>query len=152
MLKNRSFLLITIILLFYGNSFAQVDTLLFDGLKRTYHVHLPTSYDGSSPTPLVIAIHPLYGSAGSFETMTGFSNKANTEHFIVVYPNGTGSPASWNAEGCCSPATTNRINDVGFISALIDTLTRRYNIDSDRIYAAGFSNGSMLAVNKLSCR
>jgi polyhydroxybutyrate depolymerase len=95
--------------------------------------------------PIVIALHPLYGSAGSFEAMTGFSNKADIEHFIVVYPNGTGSPASWNAGGCCSPATTNRINDVGFIAALIDTLTRHYNIDSTRIYAAGFSNGSMLA-------
>jgi polyhydroxybutyrate depolymerase len=145
MKKARSYILISIVLLFHGISYAQVDTLLFDGLKRTYLVHFPPSYDGSSLMPLVIALHPLYGSASSFETMTGFSTKADTENYIVVYPNGTGNPTSWNAGGCCYPASTNNIDDVGFISALIDTLTKHYNIDSTRIYAAGFSNGSMLA-------
>jgi polyhydroxybutyrate depolymerase len=143
--KNRSLLLFSVLLLICGKSYAQVDTLLFDGLKRTYHVHLPSSYDGSSQLPIVVAIHPFYGSAGNYEAMTGFSNKADMENFIVVYPNGTGSPASWNAGGCCHPATTDHIDDVGFISVLLDTLTKRYNIDPTRIYAAGFSNGSMLA-------
>jgi polyhydroxybutyrate depolymerase len=145
MKRDRSFILISIVLLIHGISYAQVDTLLFDGLKRTYLVHLPPSYDGSSLMPLVVALHYLSGSASSFETITGFSTKANREHYIVVYPNGTGNPSSWNAGGCCPPASTNHINDVGFISTLIDTLTKHYKIDSTRIYAAGFSNGSKLA-------
>jgi pimeloyl-ACP methyl ester carboxylesterase len=51
----------------------------------------------------------------------------------------------WNAGNCCGAAMTDSINDVGFISLLIDTLSEKYNIDTARIYAAGFSNGSILA-------
>ena len=145
MKRDRFFILISMVLLFHVISYAQLDTLLFDGLKRTYLLHLPSSYSGNTAIPLIIAFHGLGGSAGGFETTTSFSAKADTENFVVVYPNGTGSPASWNCGGNWSPTVTNTNDDVGYISTLIDTLSRRYKIDSTRVYAAGFSNGSMMA-------
>jgi polyhydroxybutyrate depolymerase len=145
MKRNRSFILISIVLLCLEISYAQVDTLLYDGLKRTYLLHIPSSYSGNTVVPLIIALHGLGGSAGGFEIVTGFSAKADTENFITVYPNGTGSPASWNCGGNWSTTVTNTNDDVGYISALIDTLSNRYSIDSLRIYVAGFSNGSMMA-------
>ncbi|MFZ1081370.1 MAG: PHB depolymerase family esterase [Candidatus Kryptoniota bacterium] len=124
---------------------AQYDTLVVGNASRLFHLHVPPSYDGMSRMPLVIAIHGASASAIDFESMTGFSSKADEEGFIVVYPQGTGNPISWNAGSCCYSAVTDNVNDVGFISAMIDSLLNRYKIDSTRIYAAGFSNGSMMA-------
>jgi len=83
---------------------AQTDTLTIDGLKRVYFVHVPSSYNGGVSVPLVIAIHNAFGTAGSFEMLTGFSTKADLEGFIVAYPSGTGNPTSWNAGSCCYSA------------------------------------------------
>jgi len=123
----------------------QLDTLIYNGLDRTYLCHVSSQYDGSTAVPLVIALHNAYGSATGFQAMTGLSPKADLSGFIVVYPNGTGNPQFWNGGGCCGSAMNNDIDDVGFISVLIDTLLKKYNINSNRIYAAGFSNGSIFA-------
>lgn len=131
--------------LFFMVSYAQYDTLNYDGIDRTYLLHIPSSYDGVSAVPLVVVIHPYNGYAPGFEIETGFSDKADANDFIAVYPEGLGEPRSWNAGYCCGYAVMNNIDDVGFISALIDTLTANYNIDSTRIFATGFSNGSMMA-------
>lgn len=121
---------------------AQYDTLHYDGIDRTYLIHVPSSYDGGSAVPLVLALHYAGGSASTFETMTGFSEKADSNDFIVVYPNGIGG--FWNGGNCCGSAMEDTVDDVGFISALIDTITENYNIDSTRIFATGFSNGSIM--------
>jgi len=75
---------------------------------------------------------------------------ADTAGFIVVYPNGKNN---WNSGVGVNPNyPTPIIDDVGFINALIDTLSNHYtNIDLDRIYACGFSNGGFMA-NKLACQ
>jgi polyhydroxybutyrate depolymerase len=136
------------ILLLTCNASAQTDSLLFGGIWRTYILHLP-SYSGNTTLPLIIALNGLGGTASGFETMTGFSTKADIDSFIVVYLNGTGSPANWNCGGnwfnLPPPAILSNSDDVGYISTLIDTLSKRYKIDSTRAYAAGFSNGSMMA-------
>jgi len=137
--------ILLIIFLLFIVSFAQYDTLNYDGIDRTYLLHVPSSYDGVSAVPLVVVIHPYNGYAPGFEIETGFSDKADANDFIAVYPEGLGEPRSWNAGYCCGYAVMNNIDDVGFISALIDTLTANYNIDSTRIFATGFSNGSMMA-------
>jgi len=139
-------LCITIVLsmfFFFGVSYAQYDTLNYDDIDRTYLLHVPASYDGLSAVPLVVALHPFGNNASGFQSMTGFSDKADLANFIVVYPNGT--DASWNGGKCCGSAMTNGVDDVGFVSALIETLSAHYNIDSTRIYATGFSNGSIMA-------
>ena len=127
-------------------TFAQNLTFPFEGLQRESLVHQPLNYNGTDTIPLLIALHNAYGSAGEFEAMTKLSVKADSFNFMVVYPNGTGSPKFWNAGGeCCGSAKDENINDVGFISSLIDTICKSYHIDTNKIYAAGFSNGSILA-------
>jgi len=144
-MKRSLYITIVLNMFFFLVSYAQYDTLNYDGIDRTYLLHIPPSYDGLSAVPLVVVIHPYNGYAPGFEIETGFSNKADANNFIAVYPEGLGSPRSWNAGYCCGYAVMNNIDDVGFISALIDTLTANYNIDSTRIFATGFSNGSMMA-------
>jgi len=132
-------------------------SLINDGVKRTYKVHVPASYDRSVPTPLVLAFH---GGGGSSEMMANDSNyhlisKSDKEGFIVVFPNGasrlrSGKLATWNAGNCCGYARDNDVDDVGFVKKIIGSLETALNIDRDRIYAVGFSNGGMFCY-RLAC-
>lgn len=123
----------------------QTGSFMYGGLKRDYIVHIPTGYNPSDSIPLIVALHNAYGSASDFANATGLNKVADDKKFIVVYPNGTGTPSSWNGGGCCFSAVTNNVDDVGFISVLIDTIKSKYSIDTLKVYTAGFSNGAILA-------
>ncbi|UCE18553.1 MAG: T9SS type A sorting domain-containing protein [Gemmatimonadota bacterium] len=143
--RNRKLIWLISAVLFMSLHFsvaqAQYNTLQHDGLERIYYVHVPFSYDGSYPYPLVIGLHALGGGAMSIENNSRFGLKGNAEDFFVVYPEGING--SWNSGQDNCYASRNNIDDVGFISSLIDTLLNTFNIDSTRIYVTGHSIGSM---------
>jgi len=112
-------------------------------LGRTYSTNVPSSYTGTSAVPLVIALHNYGSSSSEFELYTSFSLVSDTAGFIVVYPDATGDPSEWNAGIGLTPSTLN-VDDVAFISELIDVTTAGYNIDTNRVYIAGFSNASIM--------
>jgi len=125
-------------------------TLDFGGLTRQYFVHVPPSYDGKKPLPLVLVLHGATQSAESIERMSGMSAAADRETFLAVYPTGTGRLPTWNAGPCCGYAVENRIDDVGFLDALIGRVERDYAVDPRRIFATGISNGGMMSY-RLAC-
>jgi polyhydroxybutyrate depolymerase len=136
-----------------GPLFSQTQTLHHDGRDRTYLVHLPAGYNPNSSNSLIIAMHGGFGSALNLQRTSELSEKSDEAGFIVVYPEGVASLLgirTWNAGGCCGFAVDNEIDDVGFISSLIDTLSADFNIDPARIYATGLSNGGMMAY-RLAC-
>ena len=120
------------------------------GMERSYILHVPVNYDPSRPTALVLAFHGLGLNAEEMIRISGFSEQADTTGFIVVYPNGTGETSSWNGGHCCGEAAINNVDDVGFVRALIEELSASIDIDPDRIYATGFSNGAILTY-RLAC-
>jgi polyhydroxybutyrate depolymerase len=154
-MKKLLFNLATLIFLtHYSTATAQTNVL--DSVQhqlqwRTYKLHIPTSYNGSSPFPLVIALHGGGHTADTMEYITNFSQKADASNFIVVYPNGRKfGVQTWNAGTCCGNSVTFNIDDVGFIVKMIDSLKTNYNIDTNKIYVTGASNGGMLAY-RLAC-
>jgi polyhydroxybutyrate depolymerase len=125
-------------------------TIKINNRERSYLIHIPDSVRKNKPAPLVIVIHGAQANAQKAEQITGMSVKSENEGFIVAYPNGTGiknykGTKTWNAGNCCGPAYIMQINDVGFISELINEIQKNYNIDKKRIYILGISNGGMLA-------
>lgn len=143
-MKKLSALCICFRMVLFTGLHAQTFTLVHDGIERSYMLHVPSSYTGSEPMPLVIGFHP-YGSSGEgFESLTLFSRKSDEEGFIIVYPDATGTPSEWNVGIGLSPETLS-VDDVGFVSALIDRLLAECNIDPDRVYTVGFSNGSIMS-------
>jgi polyhydroxybutyrate depolymerase len=123
--------------------------MVHDGLTRTYVVRAPAElHQRRSRLPLVIVLHGGGGDASSAERVTGFTEKARAEGFVVVYPEGTSRGVTrlltWNAGHCCGYAMQARVNDVGFISALIDTLIADHRVDPARVYVTGMSNGGMM--------
>jgi len=148
--------LILLISLFFvlNVSNARYDSIPFGGYDRTYLVHLPTGYTGTTDLPLIIAMHGGFGNAYNLQNQSQLSIKADAENFIVVYPEGLVGGAlnisSWNAGWCCGWTSNNNIDDVGFINALLDTLIAHYSVDTNRIYATGISNGGFMAY-RLAC-
>ena len=126
------------------------ETINVDGRQRTYVLNLPPNYYESSGFSLVVALHGGGGSGTQFENSSKLTEKANATGFIVVYPDGTGVIKTWNAGTCCGSAVTNNVNDVHFISSLIDQLTTRYKINPKKVYATGHSNGGMMCY-RLAC-
>ena len=131
------------------------ETMTVDGRARTYLLNLPPNYYESSDFSLIIALHGGGGDATQFETTSKLTEKANASGFIVVYPEGVKSTGvlgarTWNAGHCCDYARDNNIDDVNFISKLIDKLLATYKINAKKVYATGHSNGGMLSY-RLSC-
>jgi len=127
-----------------------------DGYNRTYVLNLPPDYYDTAGFPLVIVLHGFGGSAAQAEKDYGVTDKGNAEHFIVVYPEGIGSDGpyhlrSWDAGNCCFVAQSDHIDDVQYISELIDYLVADYKVDPKRVYVAGMSNGAMMAYT-LACQ
>lgn len=126
-----------------------VDSIIHDNIERNYRLYVPASYDGSEAVPLVFNLHGYTSNALQQELYGDFRPIADTANFLVVHPNGTldGTGTTfWNAFG--SPTET--VDDVGFLSALIDSLNADYNIDLNRVYTTGMSNGGFMSY-KLSC-
>ncbi len=111
-------------------------TTKYAGKDRVYNVYVPTIYDGSKAVPLVFNIHGWTGSTTKQMDFANFNPIADTANFIVVTPQATGTVPSWDLTG-----TT----DTDFLMALLDTLEAQYNIDSNRVYSTGFSQGGMMS-------
>lgn len=126
------------------------DTISVDGIQRSYILNLPPNYYESSGFSLVIGLHGGSGSGSQFETSSKLTDKANAAGFIVVCPDGTGVLKTWNAGACCGSSVNNNVNDVHFISELIDHLVSKYKINPRKVYATGHSNGGMLCY-RLAC-
>ena len=125
-------------------------SIIVDGLKRTYVLHIPSSYNKSKPTSLVMVLHGGGGTGRGMIKLTGFDELADKEGFIVVYPDAIGK--HWNDGRNLTIYYSQRenIDDVKFLSALINHLAANYNIDMRRIYVTGISNGALMAY-RLAC-
>ena len=92
----------------------------------------------SKPIPLIINFHGFSSNAIEQQEFSQMDNYAHVNGVGVVYPEGINK--SWNV-GLKAQKFMNEENDIGFVDALIDSVTSKYNIDSNRIYVCGFSNG-----------
>ncbi len=130
----------------FGTVSAQTITgsINHDGLTRTYRLHLPTGYTDGMRLPLVFNLHGLNSNASEQELYSLMNLVADTAQFIICYPNGVN--AQWNVGWAFNDDT----DDVGFISALIDTLKAEYNINLNRVYSCGMSNGGFMSYT-LAC-
>lgn len=131
-------------------------TLSHDGLERFYLVHIPESYDKNKKTSLVMVFHGGGGNARKGPEYFGLNSKSDKEGFIVVYPEGSKKEvfgktfAAWNAGRCCGDALKSNIDDVGFVSKMINKMKADFSIDDKRIFATGMSNGAQMSY-RLAC-
>jgi len=121
-------------------------TIRFQGLDRTFQVHLPAGYTGDAETPVLFVLHGSGSSGEAVRGQTEMDRVADALGFIVVYPD---AEPSWAYPG--SDAAQRGIDDVAFIEDLIDRLRNLLVVDARRVYATGFSMGGFLT-HTLACR
>jgi polyhydroxybutyrate depolymerase len=117
-----------------------VESMESGGEARQYRLHVPPGYRPDQPTPLVIGFHGFNSNAAEHEQVTRMSDKADAAGFIAVYPEGLGNPQDWRLGSLAE-----RRPDVTFIRDLIEHVRGRLNIDPQRIYVSGMSNGAIMS-------
>jgi polyhydroxybutyrate depolymerase len=154
-MKKIYLLLFAIALSLYSQAQYTTHSFTFDGVTRQYLLYIPVSYDGTKPVPFILALHGLGDNMNDFAGID-FNDVADTADFIFAIPQAlvdtvlTGETA-WNSGAGEFGITLNpNVDDVGFLNAVIDTVSLYYNIDSTRLFATGFSMGGFMT-NRLGC-
>jgi polyhydroxybutyrate depolymerase len=118
------------------------------GLTRTYYIHIPQSYNQKQAVPLVLAFHGSSATGKALAQESHLNTIADAGGFIAVYPDGY--QGQWADGRGTTPPEQAGVNDVEFVSDLIDKLSSEYVIDKSRVYVTGMSNGGIFS-ERLAC-
>lgn len=123
-------------------------TVQLAGVSRSYLLHVPVAYDGSSPVPLLVDFHGIGGTGRTELTASPYPAVTDPEGVIMAFPDGLPGPigTAWNMGPCCVAD----VDDLAFARALVTDVQRVACIDSDRVYAVGVLTGGGM-VYHLAC-
>jgi poly(3-hydroxybutyrate) depolymerase len=112
----------------------------YDDMDRCWQTHVPENLSSDLPVPLIVDIHGWGGTAGGQMFVSDFNTIADEYGAVVIYPAAVEPVRGWNAGWCCESH-----DDLGFILRLVDIAIQIHDIDTDRIYATGWSNGCAMS-------
>jgi polyhydroxybutyrate depolymerase len=123
-----------------------VEHIRSGGLDREFILDVPPGYDGSKPTPVVVVLHGWTATDAEAEIYTRMAEEGNAKGFVSVFPNGEGPKnlLGWNT-GFMNLTGINDLDDVGFVSDVLDEVEKEINTDKDREFVCGHSNGAFLS-------
>jgi polyhydroxybutyrate depolymerase len=123
-------------------------SITHDNIQRDYILYVPASYDGTTDVPVLFNFHGYTSNASQQLVYGDFRPIADTAGFLIVHPQGTldNTGTTHFNVGFGGSST----DDVGFTSALIDTLISLYAVDENRVYSTGMSNGGYMSFH-LAC-
>lgn len=121
----------------------------FEGESRTYKIYTPSSVQ--TDAKVVVLLHGLGATMNDFD-FSSWPSIADSANIVLISPQGLPYSSLLGViEGVFNSGmnfmgmgVNETINDVGFVSALLDTVIAKYSIDQNRIYATGFSNGGFM--------
>jgi pimeloyl-ACP methyl ester carboxylesterase len=112
-----------------GTTLRGMSTKAFSG--QPYMIHVPLDYRGDQPFSLIIY---LSGGGGlAFDAALNTGNAIKHAGYLILMPH-AGGELWWQ------PQTTEMVH------ALLLEILRSYNVDTNRVYLAGFSNGGTAAL------
>ncbi|HEY5955681.1 MAG TPA: hypothetical protein VIV60_03970 [Polyangiaceae bacterium] len=116
--------------------------------NRTYVLHVPTTYDGRKPVPLVVDFHGIGSSGWGELSSSPYPAVTDREAVVMAFPDGLKGPAGtgWNMGPCCVAD----VDDVSFAKAVVADVQKTACIDPSRIYAVGVLTGGGM-VHYLAC-
>lgn len=120
------------------------------GNDRRYLLYLPSAFKSGTALPVILSLHGGGASPENFNEMTGMQGIAEKRGLILITPAGTANV--WNAGSCCDSAAMQfqNIDDIGFLTAVLDQVQAMVLTDTRRVYVLGFSNGAMMA-HRVGC-
>ncbi len=120
---------------------------------RPYQYQVPGGYDPSKPAPLVLLLHG-YGVNGVLQdAVFGFSSFADANGILYAFPDGTKDQTGnrfWNATDSCCDFYGSGVDDVAYLTAVLDDMAAHFNVDPKRVFVTGHSNGGFMA-HRLAC-
>jgi len=136
-----------------GQMFSANPPLTIGGDERPAEVDIPIDYDPAVSHPLVVFLHGFGTVAGKPQAaFFGVLGMVDAKDLVLLLPDGTLDEDGnyfWNGTpACCDP--DNAIDDVGYLSGLIEEAKQTYNIDEKRVYLLGYSNGGFMSY-RMAC-
>jgi polyhydroxybutyrate depolymerase len=120
---------------------------------RPYQLKVPRGYDPSKPTPLVVMLHGFTFSGPLEELYMNLGALAESRTFLYAYPDGTKDKLGlrfWNATDYCCDLWKSGVDDVAYVTAVIDDMSKKYNVDTKRVFLVGHSNGGFMS-HRMAC-
>ncbi|MGH9000463.1 MAG: alpha/beta hydrolase family esterase [Acidimicrobiia bacterium] len=115
---------------------------------RPYDLQVPKSYDEAEPAPLVVLLHGYDSDGPAHKEYFKLAPVAEREGFLLASPNGTVDRMGnrfWNATNACCDFFGSGVDDVAYLDDVIEEITAGYNVDDDRVYLVGHSNGGFMS-------
>ncbi|HYQ14598.1 MAG TPA: PHB depolymerase family esterase [Polyangiaceae bacterium] len=124
------------------------ETVSVGGVSRSFVLHVPPSYDGSSPSALIVDFHGMGGSGRSELQSSTYPAITDAEGVVMAFPDGLKGPlgTAWNLGPCC----VSDVDDLAFTRALVSQVQQKACIDPKRVYAVGVLTGGGM-VHDLAC-
>lgn len=126
---------------------------VFGGSRPVGQFRVPEGYDPKKPAPLVMVLHG-YGANGTAQNLFfNLGSIADKEGFFVVAPEGTLDSAGkqfWNGTDNCCNFDPEKVDDVAYLTGLVDEIAKYYTIDPKRVFLVGHSNGGAMSF-RLGC-
>ena len=118
-----------------------VISLFVNGDERLFRLSVPNT-DAGTKLPVIIAFHGGGDADEDFQQQDEFDQLGEEEKFIMAYAIAESDRTPSEGEWFLNTAATSR-DDNHFSEAIIDELSKVYCVDQDRLYAIGYSLGSM---------
>ena len=118
-----------------------VTSVLVDGVERLFRLSVPNS-DAGTELAVIIAFHGGGGAEEDFDQQNQFDQLGEQEKFIMAYAIAEDDRTPAEGDWFLNTAATSR-DDNDFSESIIEELSKAYCIDDDRLYAIGYSLGSM---------
>ena len=144
-----AFVVTVLIVAWFTNSNSDDDvglnqSILHNGISRDYILYIPENLPTNAP--LVVVSHGYTSSAKTMMSYSGMNKIADEEKFLVVYPQGTKDQRGNNFFNVGYEFhASSKVDDLGFIKALVTKLTDDYQVNPNHIFATGMSNGGDLS-------
>ena len=117
------------------------DSILINGIYRQFIIYVPSIYKSSQPTPLIFNFHGRNSNACKQMRYGDFRKISDTANFIILHPQGlkdNSGVTHWSLGH-------SKIDDIGFLISLYSHIVSNYNINLDRVYSTGMSNGGYMS-------
>ena len=149
---KKIFIVIFFIINLFYISYSQdyTGSFEFEGLERKYEVYQPSEL--KEDMPLIISLHGYSEDFKWYRDYTQLHLATDTAGYVLVCPQAIN--LTWNIGITEDPDKIRvfpKVNDVEFISTLIDTICNKYSIDMKRIYCCGFSTGGEMSLVLACC-
>lgn len=123
------------------------------GGDRPVEVIGPEGWTGEDPLPVVLLLHGFGASGILQDALLRMSSRVEPDQFLLVRPDGTPNVDGlrfWNATDDCCDFYGQGVDDVAYLSGLVDELAATVAVDSGQVYATGHSNGGYMSY-RLAC-